>query len=212
MTRGKRNPIDETAFDELDSEKAYILGFLWADGSLLKRPRYKDYRLFLGSIDQDVLKRFRAILKSDVNFHEVKRTHLGPRWHNFFRFDVNAGSLGYKLEAMGFTRLKPNRTPPTDLPSELVRDFIRGSFDADGYVAKDGKPVACISGHNPMLLWVQSQLGGRIRPASNGAKCLVLWITSPKDAIRWFDYLYYPGCICLERKRLKFLSIRNKYS
>jgi hypothetical protein len=211
MVRGKRNPIDESAFDVIDPEKAYLLGFLWADGSLMKVPRYTDYRLFLGSIDVEILERLRRVMKVDTKFHRVVRTYLGPKWHDFFRFDMNAGKLGYKLEAIGFARLKPDRTPPIGLPQELVRDFIRGVFDADGYVAKNGNGQACISGHNPMLLWIQKYLDGRIRRASNGAKCVVLWVQSRKDVVDWYNYLYYPGCICLERKRLRFIEIEDRY-
>jgi len=207
-----RCAIDEHAFDNIDAQKAWMLGYLWADGSLQLPLRYAGHRFMIGSIDQWIPQMFKTILKSGHSIHEVQRVHLGPRWHNFFRFEPDGlRYLGPKLESMGMARLKPMRTPPTSLPQELVRDFIRGIFDADGYVGKDGTAQACISGHNPMLSWIRNYLDGRIKPASNGAKCFVLWNTTQKGVVDWYNYLYYPGCICLERKRLKFIEIKDRY-
>lgn len=208
-----RCAIDEHAFDNLDPQKAWMLGYLWADGSLLWPLHYAGHTIVVASVDQWIPQMFKDVLKSDGAIHEVQRGYLSQHRRNLFRFSpAGLRYLGPKLERMGMARLKPNRTPPIDFPQELVRDFIRGVFDADGYVAKDGRAEACISGHNPMLEWVKNYLDGQIRPASNHAKCLVLSNHSRRGVIDWYTYLYYPDCICLERKRLRFAEIQIRYS
>jgi hypothetical protein len=208
-----RCAIDEHAFDNIDAQKAWMLGYLWADGSLLWPRRYAGHMLVVASVDQWIPEMFKTVLKSDGAIHEVQRGHLSPNQHNLFRFSPAAlRYLGPKLEGMGMARYKSERTPPVGLPQGLVRDFIRGIFDADGYVGfskhKSSQPEVSIAGYMPMLKWLQTELPGKIYPLGN-----IFRLKSPNaKIIDWADYLYYPECICIERKRLEFVKIRERYS
>ena len=208
-----RCAIDEHAFDNIDAQKAWMLGYLWADGSLLWPRRYAGHMLVVASVDQWIPEMFKTVLKSDGAIHEVQRGHLSPNQHNLFRFSPAAlRYLGPKLEGMGMARYKSERTPPVGLPQELIKDFIRGIFDADGSVGMYGKnqqPTACIVGYIPMLSWVKNQLAGNITKMGN---CFRLQNGSRQGVIDWCNYLYYSECLCLERKRLKFVEIQMRYS
>ena len=205
--------IDEHAFDILDAQKAWMLGMLWADGSLSLPQRNTGHYIIVASIDQWIPQMFKTILKSDACIVEVSRSHLGPKWHNLFRFQPGGlHYLGPKLERLGMAKLKPERIPPTILPDELIRDFIRGIFDADGYAGmskhKSTHPEVSIAGYMPMLEWIQLRLPGKIHRLGN----IFRLCCAVKHMPDWYDYLYYPECICIERKRSEFVKIRERCS
>lgn len=119
---------DECYFDKIDShEKAYWLGFLYADGYVTTDHRWG---LELQSEDiehmQNLLNAFDANLKIKTRerkcaiscLFQIKNTHM-------FNSLVNNGVI-------------PNKTAKLSFPSETVLkkdyypDFIRGFFDGDG--------------------------------------------------------------------------------
>lgn len=59
--------VDETFFDEVDTiEKAYVLGFLWADGNVSQKTNY----IKLSITDKDVLYEIAKIMKFDGELRE----------------------------------------------------------------------------------------------------------------------------------------------
>ena len=129
--------FDESVFDVIDTEeKAYWLGFLYADGHL----GYKHNNIELGidKLDYNHLVKFRDFLKltgeKSITFSE-----------NICRVRVSSPNMHEKLIEKGCT---PRKTltlkfPTEDIvPTRLIRHFLRGYVDGDGslgiYYSKKG--------------------------------------------------------------------------
>lgn len=126
-------------FKSIDTEeKAYWLGFLFADGSIM---RNKDVltglALELSNKDLEHLKLFKNHIDSNspiiyVNHKEISQPRLR----------ICSKELATDLSKHGMI---PNKSLVLTFPflsDSLIRHFIRGYFDGDGnlYVNKEGKP------------------------------------------------------------------------
>lgn len=116
---------DKSFFKKIDSEeKAYLLGFLYADGNVCKNIM----QICLHSKDIEILEHFKKSLKSNhkiVNDREYKRFRIG---NEELVSDLN--KLGV-MERKTFDIKFPNSNI---LPKYLVHHFIRGYFDGDGSI------------------------------------------------------------------------------
>ena len=123
---------NEDYFETIDTEdKAYWLGFIYADGNVTKKETA--LRIMLHTRDSEHLHTF---LK-----------HIGSNHKTFIRRLKEQDYIGIDIVKMNLVRhliakgCMPNKTrklkfPPEDiLPSYLHRHFIRGYFDGDGCVA-----------------------------------------------------------------------------
>lgn len=122
-----------------DEHKAYWLGFLYADGSLVKTaPQCSGknrLQIVLSASDICILE----ALKKDLEF-------TGPihvkKYDNVFKengFDccyihVNSRPLCIDLENLGMNE-NQRYYMPKNLPQQYIRDFIRGYFDGDGCIS-----------------------------------------------------------------------------
>lgn len=206
---GVRIPIDETAFDVLDDKKAWILGLLWSDGSLMPLGRDR-YMLKLSSIDRIVPETLASILNSS---HKIGTINCPP-WSTCYRIQIGIvfNPLAKHLIDLGYARYKDDRTPPK-IPSDLLPAFIRGYFDGDGCVSivhikprkKDYHYLRCYLAGPLAVSWVEPILRDQSIKGSisehDGRKRLCL---SHESSLRLYDYMYRPGCICLARKRKIF--------
>ena len=120
-------------FDDIDSEpKAYILGFLSADGWIQKHPR--GVGVELKAEDLPLLERLRDELSpgQPVVEHPVT-TKAGPRIQ--YRLRVNSVELADALGRHGVGPRKSHTLRPSPLvPPELLRHYWRGVVDGDGSI------------------------------------------------------------------------------
>lgn len=134
--------IDETFFDKIDtSEKAYWLGFLYADGyNHCDGKRY--ITLKLQARDKCMLVLFKKALKSD---HPIKDVLDNGRLQAYFR--ICNKRLSANLERLGAGQAKSLtlKFPTSDqVPGHLIRHFVRGYFDGDGCITmSNGRPTHC---------------------------------------------------------------------
>lgn len=137
--------LNETFFDIIDTEdKAYFLGFLYADGNhFTKRNRIT---ISLQERDKHILEKFNEIIESNRPLSFRKKETINKRkgfenCQNQFILNINNKHLSKKLLDLG---LFNNKTMilkfPTEnqVPEELQKHFIRGYFDGDGCVEKQG--------------------------------------------------------------------------
>lgn len=121
---------NEHIFDVIDTEeKAYWLGFLYADGWVSK----DDFtiELCLKEEDKEHLEKFKEFMEcsNEIRFKPAK---LG----NSYRIGMSSKHLHSRLNELGCTIQKSlNLEYPTHLNlGELERHFIRGYFDGDGWI------------------------------------------------------------------------------
>jgi len=128
---------DSYYFQEINTEeKAYWLGFLYADANINEKEN--KVRLGLSSIDEDHLTKFKNSLKSNAPIKHSEKT-VGEKTY-FTSFVSIADNIMIKdLIKQGCTAKKsftlqfPNSSI---VPEKLLSHFIRGYFDGDGSINK----------------------------------------------------------------------------
>lgn len=127
--------IDETVFDTIDTEeKAYWLGFLYADGNL----NSKEYKLEINlcANDWQHLKKFQDFLKYTEDKVRISPNYGYKGSDDICRFSVRNKHIWEALNSKGCTPRKsltltfPDKAIFSD--KKLIFDFIRGYCDGDG--------------------------------------------------------------------------------
>ena len=130
-------------FENIDTEeKAYLLGFIYADGyvSTRKPAKYSDYAekklgVSVGERDVEVLELLKKCLDTTypIATYEVKSGYkVGIKYS---RIIVNDHKIVDDLVKQGVKYHKSNTLePPKNIPYHLIRHFIRGYIDGDGSI------------------------------------------------------------------------------
>ena len=125
---------DETFFEIINTEeKAYWLGFLYADGMVRVRKTGSGIRLKLGVKDLSHIEKFKEVINSTHKITFRPQKGVGGAC---YEFSIYSNKLAKDLINKG---CKPNKslilTFPEFLSKELLHHFIRGYFDGDGCVS-----------------------------------------------------------------------------
>lgn len=203
-------------FDSIDTEeKAYWLGFIYADGYISSSPLKSSgknaytFELSLKIEDQNHLK----ILQKELN---TERPVLVA--DNRCRFLVNSKHFWKTLNNYGCT---PNKSLTLKFPDikifnskNLIRHFMRGYFDGDGCISYSNKEHTILNmqllGTKDFLQVFIQQLPEDLRDFTlrhnhNNEKELTYLInTSNNKAYKFLKFLYENSNIYLERKYSRF--------
>lgn len=200
-------------------EKAYILGFICADGHI-----EKDRLVITVSVkDKDILEKIKKSLNSNHPIKEVKRKNPYQNTDRkellLLELQVNSVELVKPLFNMGLTT---NKTYTLDssilkyVPKYLIRDFLRGYFDGDGNVffgvryTSGYKYNINVCGNEDFLLSsFQTYFPSKNKLYKDlySKQCYV-WKISQKDKVKDFMYyLYFNSSIFLQRKYNEFRKI-----
>jgi intein/homing endonuclease len=197
--RGKKQKkYDEKVFDIIDTEeKAYWLGFLYADGY-----NGDTLEISLKESDKEHLEKFKRFLRSDIPIAHRTKTKA-------VRFSMKSKYLQDRLRELGVVRNKSLiLTFPKFLSEGLTRHFIRGYFDGDGCISirssgkQEGQVRVNLLGTEKFLLDLLEviQIDCNIhRKSNNKAYHFELF---GKKAIEFIDLMYSESSICLHRKGL----------
>lgn len=211
-----KSNFNDKIFDCIDTEeKAYWLGFIFADGFIssdpLKENKKKAYTFELGLKQDDInhLEKLKKLL-------ETSRPII--KSENRCRLLVNSKHFWETLNNYGCT---PKKSLTLQFPSEnifkeksLIRHFIRGYFDGDGCISYSNSEHTIL---NMQLLGTKSFLQTLLNYLPEEFKDLTLRHnhnneneetylinTSNKKAYRFFIYLYENSKIYLDRKYSRF--------
>jgi intein/homing endonuclease len=125
---------NEKFFDIIDSEeRAYVLGFLYADGNnYVKRRCHYEISISLQARDKYILERFRELICPTITLEYIKRQREG--WQDQYRLRINNKTISQQLEKLGCVQSKSLilTWPEWLVDIDLQRHFIRGYFDGDG--------------------------------------------------------------------------------
>lgn len=211
QNRRKYN-VNDYYFDKENSNTAYYLGFLAADGTVSKDGN--QVKIGLSSVDKDFLEQMRKNLSIEKEI---------------FTYET---SNGFEVSELRFTsaRIKnklaeynivPRKTYTFSFPTNLNRkywiDFIRGYFDGDGSISSAG-PNAIrfqICAHRKEVL---QPIIDFFYEEYNIPKVNIQTANKEKNPLYYFQYstnatreiykkLYTPNCICLKRKYDKYSSL-----
>ena len=136
--RGRRvQTLDEKYFSSIDTQdKAYILGFLMADGCVCKTgPTAKrPNRLFINISHKDrkILEYIKKELKCSYEIVDYMPSEATYGNNMMSKLAINSTPLCNDLAKYGIVARKTGIEKLPDLPSNMLPHFIRGFFDGDG--------------------------------------------------------------------------------
>ena len=218
--------LDEHYFDSIDTpNKAYILGFLYADGSIHRQKSTLSISLEEG--DKYILQRMKEEMNSErpLEFIDYSKKHdFGYNYKNQYRFAVFSSYMCDVLISKGLVENKSWLLEfPDWLDEALLRHFVRGYFDGNGsycpHVTKDGKfqPLITFTSTDnfcrALRLKLQNELSipcGNVYDASchNGVTRVLSF--SGRNQVKVFlDWLYTDKDMYLIRKYEKYIQSYN---
>jgi intein/homing endonuclease len=207
-----RSRLNENIFEYIDTEeKAYWLGFIYADGYIGLKTN--DFELSLQEKDFKHLTNFKNFIKLETNLAyriKTKSYRLSFRNKIFKKNMINLGVVPNKSLILEFPKEK-------QVPNKFLYSFIRGYFDGDGSIHKiknANNYSVQILGTYDLLTKMYKFLGFKNRTLYNkngtSSNCYFLqW--SGKNAMFILDKLYLNSTenTRLERKYEKYLNFKN---
>lgn len=192
-TEGNKHnfPRDGFYFSNIDSkEKAYWLGFLYADGCVHSNSNEISVTLK----DRDHLEKFRKAIKSNNKIGESidKRFSSMPKIYHFSIKDKQLKSDLIKWGCVPNKTLTLTKIP--NIPRDFVSHFIRGYFDGDGSLHwLNGTKNFRISfvGTAPFLKDIQKELGLSLSLGQHkGNQSKYFQVAGRKQVPMILDYIY----------------------
>lgn len=197
---------DEKFFEKIDTEeKAYLLGLLIADGSIIQpkpETRTPAWSITLHDNDRYLLERIKEMLGLGKQICHTRNESI---------LSVTSRKMVDDLSKYGVVPRKSFITYlPQGLPQNLYRHLIRGIFDGDGCISNG---ICTFYGTTKLLLGIQKVLSEDIDlphhritiRETNGANSF--GFGSKKDVEKFFHYMYDNATIFLKRKYEKFLNL-----
>lgn len=149
--------VNESYFDKIDTQnKAYILGFLYADGFIQRKRKHSSSKLGI-SIQENDKYLLEFINKELDSTYPVKTYSVSSGYEPgtlYSRLLISSPTLCEKAIEKGCLEQKTeNLYFPTkeQVPDELLPSFLRGYFDGDGSIYKTGTWNVRLMGTIPFL-------------------------------------------------------------
>lgn len=217
----RRYVFNENYFDEINTqEKAYFLGFLYADGCNDKK--YNRVTMALEESDGYILEAFRQEINSNKPLNDVvynTRENNKPQK----MIVLNGENFCDKMIKKG---LVPNKSlivtfPDFNIvPECLMFHFIRGYFDGDGYIQNPDSNKSINIQITSSTLFCNGlgeflnskQITYKITPENNPlTSSLYVYNYSNESAIRFVNLMYADAKYYLYRKKENADILLEKY-
>lgn len=210
--------VDVDFFKNWNSKMAYVLGFIFSDGSVHKTTLSIEVRLS----DKELLEKIQNAMKSNYPIKSFERRNSA--W-----IRISNPYIIRSLEQLGFAPRKPIAFFP--MPPHLLKHFARGFLDGDGWIISNRKRfeicVGFSNGNREFLEELVKELNKHILFTNNHLrrkeKVTRKNRTSITYQIEWYGtnaynlikFLYdnlKDDDLYLERKYKRQLEARNIYS
>jgi len=215
--------LNEKYFDVIDTEeKAYILGFIYADGNNL----YKNNRIsiHLSKVDEEILQKFSLIFYGKTILKYNTNKNNNGKLFNYVSLNLYSKHMSQHLATLGVVECKSYKiTFPEWLDKSLHKHFLRGLIDGDGWIylpttnrASPSVGLICTKQINDKLtvilkneLDLKSYLCKAYKQDFN-VMCEIR-IKNYHQCKIFLDWLYKDSTIYLERKYNLYLQFLEKY-
>ena len=200
-------------FDEIDTEeKAYWLGFLFADGAITQCQHSYDIELSLKIDDKNHVAKFaKAVGKSYINNNSTYRSRCTLGSKHMFNVLSNYGCTTRKSLTLKF----PNQSTFKD--KHLIRHFIRGYVDGDGCLSWGNKEhtrcAISILGTKDFLTSIRNIFPTKTKLRNNSKQNEITKVLTYNGKLG-FDFakwLYQDSTISLDRKYNIYLEYCRLY-
>ena len=212
QSRGNKQgyPRNEYYFNKIDTEeKAYWLGFLYADGCV----HSNNYEISINLIDKEHLEKFKqAIGAINHKITEIndKRSQNAKTLYHFAIKDKQLHQDLIKWGCIPQKSLVLNKIP--NIPRDYTSHFLRGYFDGDGslhYLKGTNNFRISFVGTKDFLNDIQKEIQTNVSlQYGNAGKVFTLQIAGRKQVEKILNYLYQDSKenIRLDRKYQKYLD------
>lgn len=214
---------NENYFEKIDtSEKAYWLGFLFADGYILDTTGTGHYGqdkvgLSVAADSKDALEKFRASIQATNPITWEEKTNC----QSIGRILLTSQKTVNDLIDKGCVKQKTLiLRPPQHMPEEFTWHFIRGFFDGDGSLACSSSKKSKVAIYNlnftttyEMAYWLQQQFEGKgsIYPEKRREHTWYFNIGGNRQVIHFCKKMYNDATVYLDRKYNRYLELLEKY-
>lgn len=196
--------LNENFFDDLSNEyAAYVLGFIYADGSINK----ETLTIALSIKDLDHLEKIRALLEYENTIEHYKVTTPQKKKKPAVRLCVHSKKITERLTNLGIVKGRNHfNNTLYFLPPEIYRHFIRGFVDGDGCLDYHKKKWARIRilGQRDILTWITATISEELDISRKNLRqrigIMTLEYGGPLQAKKIITWLYKDANIFLERK------------
>jgi len=203
IPNGKQN-IDSNIFSKIDTEeKAYWLGFMYADGNLSSTTNTISLELSLK--DEIHLIKFNTFLNKSKNTRKDNfRCRCVFKDLKIYNDLIKLGCVPKKSLILKFPK-------DTQVPKDLIHHFIRGYVDGDGsiYITNNNINVSVLGTKEFLSTLIKvfdlPKRNFYKNNKENNSNCYFFQY-SGKNAILFIDKIYKDATIYLERKYDKYLE------
>lgn len=207
----RKYPLDENVFEVIDTEdKAYWLGFLYADGYVSDSKN--DIEIGLAEKDIEHLNKAKIFFKTNRPLHKKVKRMNGKEYIGY-RLLVTSNKLKADLINKGCTPKKSStlKFPKEEqVPSTLLPHFIRGYFDGDGSVTHSnyGRQIAAeILGASDFIDGLIKWVGfNSTKHSFNHSPSTFRIQIFGKNAMSFYQRIYGDANIYLDRKYKKYVN------
>ena len=129
---GIKHNFNKEFFKKWSPDMAYLLGYIYADGTLINCDYIRARYMSIASVDKDALEKMQKLLDSEHKITSHKSKYLKRK--TIFKFKIGSHELYNDLVKLG---LYPNKSLTIrfpNVPNEFLGPFIRGYFDGDGCI------------------------------------------------------------------------------
>jgi intein/homing endonuclease len=218
LKKKQRLNVNHTYFDVIDKpDKAYILGYFFADGCIQNYKKVKRIRFNSAMDDFQIIEFIRNEISPETKLTIIKDKRENLIINNIKvknkQDTVSFGVVSEKIVDIlvnnfnvSFNKTYSQNKFNFDLiPDEFIKDFIRGYFDGDGSI--HGR-VDFVSMNHEFLKQIGYILKTKFDIQTNfdileyRNNIGYLKTTQISD---FYNKIYYENCVCLERKKEKFV-------
>ncbi len=141
LTDKRSFKANDTYFESIDNaEKAYVYGLLLADGCLNFSKSTPRITLKLQSGDEELVEKIRDLLSPGKTLYEENYIYKNKPGKSV-KLEVCSTKIADDLMKWGFTERKTGNTKFPSF-SSYMSHFIRGYFDGNGSISKNGEVKA----------------------------------------------------------------------
>jgi len=197
----RKYTLNHAYFEDITTpEQAYWLGFLTADGGVIKNAKTYALRLELAEVDAEQVQMFADAMGSNK-----------PLWNR--RGCVGVSLDSWRLvESLGYLGIGPRKSAtvePWNGPEHLMPHYWRGLFDGDGCICRScGRWQMSIVGSEACVhefaTWARGITGSRAKAIriKHAAACWQWVLGSSRMAVPLARELYANAPVALKRKQL----------
>lgn len=203
--------VNHEFFKEINTEeKAYWLGFLYADGHI-ERMTENSHRIsiLLGKEDYEHLENLKSVLgiSNKVSVRDQLDKRSGKYYGRAHLRFTNKQMIS-DLVNLNFQYKKSERVDPPNISKDMEKYFIRGYIDGDGWIRKDRGLIgfACVSErlNEYICKHLEESCGVNIKTINEGLRYGKPFFNSnvnkKSESHKVLTYLYSDATVFLQRK------------